>query len=441
MWALEWGITGAIVTYMPLHFREIGLSPEQLGQLMAVSAVGLWVAPFVVAQVCDRWMPTDKYLAVSHFVGGLTLFAIPAASELYRETGAIVAALIVLFGIFACAYFPTIPLASSLSFRHLPEPDVQFGRVRVWGTVGWVMAGLCLSLWLGEERVFTWLLANAPGWAPQLGAAQEIVDWIAPPNSSDCFILAGLLSFALSSFCVFLPATPPSHADRGRIAPLEILRMFREPVFAKLIAVSFLLALVVPFYSLEVPKMLEQFGYPGNWVPALMTIGQVSEFPVLLFLPFFLKRFGLKATFGIGMAAWLLRYALFAMPVSVGLTLTGIALHGICHVFIIVVIQLYVDRRCRSDLKASAQNLFALLTMGVAMPLGFLLAGKLSQWCIDEETGLTNYRTYFAAPAGFVLLLLLIFWRTVQLPSRITQSQLGGGENCDNASPLADGEA
>jgi len=124
LWALQWGITGAVLTYLPLYFQEKQLSPEQLGKLMAVSAVGLWVAPFIVGEVCDRWMATQKYLAVSHFVGGLLLLAIPIAADLYNpNTGEYFNALLVLVGLHAAAYFPTIPLASALSFHHLQHPE------------------------------------------------------------------------------------------------------------------------------------------------------------------------------------------------------------------------------------------------------------------------------------------------------------------------------
>jgi MFS family permease len=415
LWALEWAITGAILTYMPLYFQEIGLSSELLGQLMAVTAIGLWVAPLIVGQVCDRWMASEKYLAVSHFVGGLTLLSIPIATEMYKETGENFSALIVLVGLYAVMYFPTVPLASALTFRHLADPDEQFGKVRIWGTVGWVLAGLSLSLWLGRADAHDWVISRYPATGPILTELRYAFAWVSAPSSSDCFRIGAILSFALSSFCVFLPASPPSRASRGAIAPLETLRMFRERTFTVLIATSFLLSIVVPFYTLEVPKLLDQLGYDNNWIPAVMTIGQISEFPALLLLAMCLKRFGLKAAFALGMAAWLVRYVFFAFEDPTWLILSAIALHGVCHVFLIIVVQLYVDSRCRPDLRASAQNLFAFITMGIGMPIGFLAGGKLSQWANDAGTGETNYHIFFGIPAAVILVLLLAYWRWFQL--------------------------
>lgn len=418
LWALQWSITGAILTYLPLYFSEY-LSRDELGQLMAVTAVGLWVAPFVVGQVCDRWLASEKYLAISHFVGGLTLISIPIATQEFNpDTGENFTPLLLLMGLYAVAYFPTVPLATALSFRHLPDPDSQFGKVRIWGTVGWVLAGLLLSLWLGRDAAHEWLVANFPQWQQPAESLQNAMSWMSAPSSSDCFYIAAVLSFALSSFCVFLPSTPPARSKRGTIAPLQTLKMFRNPTFSMLIAVSFLLAMVVPFYTLEVPQLLvKKMGFSSNWVPALMTIGQISEFPALLLLPMCLKRFGLKATFALGMSAWFLRYAMFAFADSKVLILTGIAFHGVCHVFIIIVIQLYVDSKCRSDLRASAQNLFAFITMGIAMPLGFLISGKLGDFLTDAK-GVTNYHALFSIPAAVVLLLLVVYckWFRLEMP-------------------------
>jgi MFS family permease len=415
LWALEWAITGAVLTYLPLYFTENGLNIEQLGRLLAVSAVGLVVVPVAVGQVCDRWLATEKYLAISHFVGGVILVCIPIATDVHQRTGEHLTTLMVLIGLYAAAYFPTVPLATSLTFRHLPAPEVQFGKVRIWGTVGWALAGLSLSLWLGRTSAYDWLAANFPEWQSWLVNLHSAFGWMSPPESDDCFRIAALLSFALSSFCVFLPATPPARSSGKIIAPLKTLALFRDRSFALLIAVSFLLALVVPLYTLQVPKLLEQLGFARDWIPAVMVIGQISEFPALLFLPLCLRRLGLKTTFALGIAAWLIRYVFFALEDPLWLILAGIALHGVCHVFLIIVVQLFVDSRCSYDIRASAQNLFAFITMGIAMPIGFLLGGRLGQWCLDEQTGMTDYRLFFAAPAALTLVVLIAYLRWLRL--------------------------
>jgi hypothetical protein len=158
LWLLEWGVSGAILTFLPIYWKSIGVGEAQQGQLYAIAALGLWVAPFLVGQVADRWMAADRYLVVSHFIGGVTLYLLAAAGDLYKQTGGKnFALLMTLCGIHSIAYFPTVPLVSALCFRHLSDPNSHFGKVRIWGTVGWMLAGAALSVWLGRDDVMKWV--------------------------------------------------------------------------------------------------------------------------------------------------------------------------------------------------------------------------------------------------------------------------------------------
>ena len=415
MWALEWGITGSVMTYLPLYLSNSGFDEHQLGMLMAVSAVGLWVAPFVVGQVCDRWMATDKYMALAHLIGGLTLLFVPIVIESFDpRQGDRFMLVLTLLGLFACAYIPTIPLASSLTFRHLSDPDAQFGKVRVWGTVGWVVSGLTLSCWLGSRSIYEFLTRQflERGWDTALLVSfREKCLWLDEPSSADSFRIAAVLSFILSSFCIFLPSTPPSPSNGDGIAPLQVLKLFKNSSFAMLIGVSFLLAAVVPFYSLAVPQLLTASGISDDWVPAVMTIGQISEFPSLYLLHRCNRRWGLKGTFAAGILAWMVRYTLFASTRTIGWMLLGISLHGVCHVFIVIAIQIYIDRRCPEGLRASMQNLFAFVTVGIAMPVGFVFCGWLAKLCGLTNGAAGDYATFFATPAIVLAIVIPIYWR------------------------------
>jgi predicted MFS family arabinose efflux permease len=410
LWFLEWGITGAVMTYLPIYWESIGLSKHQQSQLYAVMAVGLWVAPFVVGQVADRWLAIEKVLAASHFIGGISLYTLATAMDLYQETASNFQSLLWLVGIFAVAYVPTVPLVTALCFRHLPHPDAQFGKVRVWGTVGWMIGGLLLSFWLEQAKVFAWMRGHYPQWSI-VSTVRDILLLLPRPSPSDCFRMSAILSFALSSFCIFLPHTPPAKKPRGQVAPLAVLGMFRDRTFSLFIGISSLLAVVVvPLYNMAVPALLKDLGVADNWVPTVMLVGQISEFPALLLLSVCLRRLGLKAVFGLGIAAWALRYSFFSLGGPWLLVLTGLALHGVCHVFLMVVAQLYLDAKCPKDLRASAQNLLSFITLGVGFPLGTLLGGVLREQFKDSAPML------FAAPAVAAIALLVLFWKTVNFP-------------------------
>lgn len=406
LWILEWGITGSLMTYLPLYFQHHNVPLNEVGPLLAVAAIGLWVAPIVTGQICDRWMSIERYMSIAHLLGGITLLAIPVAvqAEWFR-------AVFWLLGLYAALYLPTMPLASALTFRHLPDPDTQFGRIRVWGTVGWVLSGIGLSVWLQREDVQHWLRETWPSTENIVYPIYSLFNQLPGPSSDDAFHIAAVLSFVLSSFCVFLPPTPPVPAKNASFAPMQALATFRERSFILLALFSFLLGLVIPLYTLAVPSLLEQAGCPTDWVPAMMTVGQISEFPALLMLPLFLRRFGLKGTFALGILAWATRYALFAFDPGFFLTLAGVALHGVCHVFLIIVIQLYIDSRCEKDQRASAQNLFAFLSLGIAMPLGMVLSSPLVDAATETigEVATVHYDKLFGYPALILLILLAAF--------------------------------
>ncbi|REJ98473.1 MAG: hypothetical protein DWQ34_00360 [Planctomycetota bacterium] len=413
LWLLEWGITGTLLTYLSLYFEENQLPLADVGPLMATGAVGLWIAPIVVGQVCDRWMPAERYLALAHFVGGIALLAIPIAVDVYRETHANYHVILGLFGVYAAAYVPTMALATALTFRHLPDPKRHFGGVRVWGTIGWVLAGIGLSLRLEQQEVEAWLRDNWEAAVPAVEWIETAAHWIPSPSSADAFRIAAIMSFALSTFCVFLPHTPPARIPKTRAAPLEVLKLFGRRSFLQLIAASFLLALVIPLYNLAAPPLLKQYGFRQDWIPAVMTIGQISEPPALLLLALFLRKFGLKTTFGIGIAAWLVRYLIFAFELPEALILFGIALNGICHVFLVIVIQIFLDAECPAELRNSVQNVFAFLTLGVAMPVGLMLSQPLIARFTTtgaDGAGVVDFSAVFLAASFVLAALMLAFW-------------------------------
>src|SRR5262249_40552898 len=173
------------------------------------------------------------------------------------------------------------------------------------------------------------------------------------------------------------------------------------------------------------PPLLGELGVQPNWVPTVMVVGQISEFPALLLLSLCLRHMGLKLTFALGLAAWAVRYGLFAVVTGTAVVdagklqlsgtawswvLAGLSLHGVCHVFLMVVAQLYIDSRCRSDLRATAQNLLSFLVLGIGMPVGMLLGG----WLRERFQG--NSMVLFAVPSAVAAALLGLVRQTGHPP-------------------------
>ncbi|OHB80809.1 MAG: hypothetical protein A2W31_00225 [Planctomycetes bacterium RBG_16_64_10] len=312
----------------------------QVGWLVAVPALGAIISPLFVGLVADRLFATERVLCVLHILGGISLIA---AGYQGQFPG------LMTFMMFnGLLFMPTIALANSLTFRHIPDPD-KFPRIAVFGTVGWIAAVLGASVFLGG--------AATPGFLYQSGAG----------------------GIVLGLYCLTLPATAPKGAAGGVDAfGLHTLRLLKEPSFLIFVVCVFLFSIPACsyFFTLCVP-MLQQRGYPAPL--ALTTLNQFSELIFMFSMPWFVAQLGLKRVVLIGMLAWITRYLFFAVP-SFPMALLGLVLHGFCYSFLYIGAYMYIDKRAPEDLKASAQSLLAFLLLG----LGWFLGAKFGGFMMDR---------------------------------------------------------
>jgi len=289
------------------------------------------------------------------------------------------------------AYMPTLALVNSISFRQLTDPSRQFSLVRVWGTIGWIVAGLVISF------VFHW-------------DSQEAVAGGALRNT---FMMGSVMSLLLAIFSLTLPATPPMDTGAGGFSlraalGLDALKLLRDRNFAVFFLSSVLICIPLAFYYQNASPFLTEIGTSN--ATGKLTIGQMSEVGFMLLLPVFLLRFGIKKTLLVGMLAWAVRYALFAYggPANIAtLLIIGIALHGICYDFFFVSGQIYTDSKAGVHYRSAAQGMITLATYGVGMLVGFSAAGAIA-----DRFNVNGHHDWFQIwiyPAGFAALILVLF--------------------------------
>jgi nucleoside transporter len=278
-----------------------------------------------------------------HGIGALLLILVST-----RTTFAPFYSLLLLY---ALCYMPTMALTNSLSFRHMSDPAKDFGSIRVLGTLGWIVAGLLIG--------FAKLEATA-----------------IPMR------IAAFASILMALYCLTLPHTAPlgksSVTGLRAIFRIEAIALFRDRSFTVFAMASFLICIPLQFYYAFANPYLNEVGVRN--AAAKMTMGQMSEVFFLLALPWFFIRLGVKYTLIVGMAAWSIRYFLFAFGNAtnlIGMFYLAIILHGICFDFFFVTGQVYVDRKAPSGLRASAQGLITFITYGVGMFLGAWLSGRI----------------------------------------------------------------
>ena len=391
---LEFFIWGAwFVTLGTYLATALSSSGDEIAAAYSTQALGAIIAPFIIGLVADRFFAAQRILGILHFAGAILMY-LAAQSTDFAEIFPYILIYMVL-------YMPTLALVNSISFRQMKDPSAEFSPIRVWGTVGWIVAGLLIGY------VFLWekegLLKNT-------------------------FYMASAVSAFLGFFSFLLPDTPPKY-DRGtkptirEILGLEALLLLKDRNFMVFFISSILICIPLAFYYQNANLFLNNTGMEnaaGN-----MAFGQASEVFFMLLLPVFLKRFGLKMTLLVGMAAWGIRYLLFAYGnagEAVWMLFAGILLHGICYDFFFVSGQIYTDYKAGEKIKSSAQGLITLATYGVGMLIGFWLAGNIYDAQTDAS-GVQNWKMIWMIPAaiaGGVMVLYLIFFKNEKINSEST---------------------
>jgi nucleoside transporter len=288
-------------------------------------------------------------------------------------------------------YMPTLALVNSVAFRQLTDPSKQFSKIRVFGTVGWIIAGLVISFvfsWDSQEAIGEGMLKNT-------------------------FTMTAIASGILGLFSFTLPKTPPL-VEKGEklaikdILGLDALKLLTDKNFAIFFFSSVLICIPLAFYYQNANPFLTEIGVSN--ATGKMTIGQGSEVLFMLLLPIFLNKYGIKKTLLFGMLAWAFRYMLFAYGNSdelVFMLIGGIALHGICYDFFFVSGQIYTDSKAGEKFKSSAQGLITLATYGVGMLIGFWAAGKISEYYVTSDGH--AWESIWILPAAFSAVVFLIF--------------------------------
>ncbi len=348
MMFLQFFIWGAWFVGAPLYLVKIGFGGSDLGWTYAVGPLACIVSPFFVGMVADRFFATERILCVLHLAAAG--FMLLAASQMDAASPAAPATINLIILAHTLCYFPTLALTNSLALHHVSDSQNEFPLIRVFGTIGWIAAGFSLA-WIG--------------WGDRL----------------EMFHLTGVSGILMGLYCLTLPHTPPPSKGkqmswRGLVGA-DAFELFRNPSFTVFMLSTFLICIPLAFYFQLAAKAVSLAGITD--VTQAMSYGQVSEIVFMLLMPLFFRRLGVKWMLAIGMLAWVTRYALFAIGTPsavIWMMYGGIVLHGICYDFLFVTGQIYTDKVARKEIRAQAQGMLVLFTLGLGMLIGARVAGE-----------------------------------------------------------------
>lgn len=348
----------------------------EIGVAYGTQALGAIIAPFIIGLIADRYFSAQKILGVLHLAGAGLMYFLSTLSNFSSFYPVLL--------IYMIIYMPTLALVNAISFKQMENPEKEFSFVRLWGTIGWIIAGLIIG-WLALEKK---------------GDIQQT------------FVIAAGVSAALGLFSFTLPHTPPPKAGTkatfGEIIGLDAIGLLKSKNFLVFFIASTLICIPLAFYYQHTNTFLNESGVEK--AAAKMTMGQMSEAIFLFLMPLFFVRLGVKKMLLIGMLAWVIRYLCFGFGDAgngVWLLYAGIILHGICYDFFFVTGQIYTDQKAGPKIRSSAQGMITLATYGLGMLIGFWIAGLIAD--NYKTTGGHDWKSIWMIPAGIAGVILLLF--------------------------------
>lgn len=375
MMFLQYMVPGATVPILSLYLNDhLGFPAYQAGIIMAMPALSAIIAPLLASRAADHWVSANRMLMLCHLFAGVLMLML-----YYVKTFPVFAALYFAYGM---CFAPTFGLTNAVALHHIEDANRDFGGIRMWGTVGWVVVAWVFG--------YFWIRGGAPG--ARLPHALPV---------------SGLCSLGLALFTLGLGGT---HSVAGAVTTRyrELLQLFLRPDMLLLCLLSLLNGACHQFYYFGMSPFLSQTGFPGRFIMPGMSVGQISEVIVLGILGWCLLRMRMKTAMLVGVLAQGVRMVIFAFAGSHVSVLAGIGLHGICYAFFFTTAYLYLESHCTRETRAGAQQVLTVMISGIGPLAGFLSAGWTAQFLTDPASGLVDYRTFWLVPG--VLCALIAFW-------------------------------
>ena len=378
MMFIQFFIWGAWYVTGPNYLETIGFDAEDFGWTYSVGPIAGMISPFLVGMIADRFLPSQIVLGILHLIGTAGMYVATTYMTMDNPDPGTIN---IVFFCFMLSFFPTLAIVNTVAMSNIADTEKTFPMIRVFGTIGWIAAGLTVS-WLGADATINQFYLA-------IGASA----------------LMGLYSFTL-------PNTPPpakgTPFSASQAIGLDAMSLLKDRSFFVFMIGSFLICIPLAFYYQMAARFITDAGMENP--AAKMTLGQMSEVLFMLALPIFLKLYGIKTTLLVGMIAWVARYAMFSFGADdsvAWMMIGGILLHGICYDFFFVTGQIYTDKIAPAEIRSQAQGMLVFFTLGLGMFIGALVAGQIE--AAHTVEGEVEWASLWLKPAGMAAVVMLLF--------------------------------
>lgn len=376
MMVLQFAVGGAVVPFITILLRDRGLDFSQISQVFFASSSTLLVFPFLWGMVADRFVPLNRLFML------VNLLAATALVVLINQTS-FVGLMIAVASFYAC-FNPTLILVNTLSFHHLQNPREQFAKLRAWGSAGWIVPSLPISVWLAFNLT----------------------------SNFDFVLYLGVgFGVAMMVAAMFLPYTAPGGKPVGSPAENKIgywpavRRLVKDSEYLTIIVAFFFMSAsfsIMIFYS---PPFLQDLGVRREWIGPIQGIGVVLEIMLFPRLPWFVRRWGYVSAVLIGCGCLVLRHLLYFFSENTWILSGSYLLAGMVIVFFHIGCSLLVNIIARGEVKATAQTLLVLFGSGLGPMFANGVAGFLARRFNDD---LRPVFLFAAGLAGLAMVMVLI---------------------------------